>query len=157
MHNLFYRNSDEKSLKHGLLLFKVWKVNLTVRVICHAIFAFLLTFYLTALNESLSKTMDGWELSMQSIKTAFCFIYLSFIIYTAVGNDEGSTQKIACIRQRYRPFLLFLFSYFLIFVLHSRFKWKINKYKFFKPSLTFNCCSKISLCMQQVMQQLEAV
>ena len=52
MHNLFYRNSDEKSLKHGLLLFKVWKVNLTVRVICNAIFAFLLSSYLTALNEA---------------------------------------------------------------------------------------------------------
>ena len=38
---------------------KVWKVNLTVRVICNAIFAFLLSCYLTALNESLSKTMDG--------------------------------------------------------------------------------------------------
>lgn len=38
---------------------------------------------------------------MQSIKTAFCFIYLSFVIYIAVGNDEGSTEKTAYIRQRY--------------------------------------------------------
>ena len=95
---------------------KVWKVNLTVRVICNAIFAFLLSFYLTALNESLSKTMDGWELSMQSIKTAFCFIYLSFVIYISVGNDEGSTEKTACIRQRYWPFLLFFFLLFNLVV-----------------------------------------
>ena len=93
---------------------KVWKVNLTVRVICNAIFAFLLSCYLTALNESLSKTMDGWELSMQSIKTAFCFIYLSFIIYIAVGNDEGSTEKTACIRQRYWPVSSVFFPHFLI-------------------------------------------
>ena len=50
---------------------------------------------------------------MQSIKTVFWFIYLSFIIYTAVGNDKGPTEKTACIGQILTVSSVF-FSYFLI-------------------------------------------